>query len=126
MRARELYEERIPSRYDPEEDVLNVRHFDDTRKPKLTLRALNRLKKIKAVRKFELLKKQGLIQLIYGDQDLAQEARERDLDFENKQRELEILKGEIELMIDGAEIDREKKDHVSDMAQNAMGRARKS
>jgi hypothetical protein len=52
--------------YDPENDEINKRHFDDTRKPKLTLRDLNKLKKLKAVKKFEALKRQDLISAMYG------------------------------------------------------------
>lgn len=52
--------------FDPAEDKIERRTMDDSRKPKLTLRHLNRLKKIRATRKLDLLKKESLLGLMYG------------------------------------------------------------
>ena len=52
--------------YDPAEDKLNARKITDTRKPVLTLRALNRLKKMRALKKLEDMKRQDLLGIIYA------------------------------------------------------------
>lgn len=52
--------------YDPARDDFNKRHVDDTRKPVLTLAALNRLKKMRALRKLEKLKRQDLLGIMYS------------------------------------------------------------
>lgn len=54
------------SYYSPEEDELSRFSFSDVRKPKLTLRHLNRLKKIRLTRKAENLKHQELLSVMYG------------------------------------------------------------
>lgn len=53
--------------YDPTRDQLNAAKITDTRKPTLTLRALNRLKKMRALRRLEDLKRQDLFTIMYAD-----------------------------------------------------------
>lgn len=55
--------------YDPAEDKVNARLPTDTRKAKLTLRALNRLKKMRALRRLEGLKRQDLFGVMYAEPD---------------------------------------------------------
>jgi hypothetical protein len=55
--------------YDPATDESNVRNINDQRKPKLSLRMLNRLKRIRALRKLENLKRQDLLGIMYGIPD---------------------------------------------------------
>lgn len=43
-----------------------VKSLSDTRKPKLTLKHLNKLKKIQAVRKLDYIKRQSLLSVMYG------------------------------------------------------------
>ena len=57
--------------YDPAKDEYNKRHLDDTRKPTLTLMALNRLKRMRALRKLEALKRQDLLAVMYAAGDDA-------------------------------------------------------
>ena len=52
--------------YDPSTDVVNAKNMNDTRRPILTLKHLNRLKKIRALRKLEDLKRQDLLGIMYG------------------------------------------------------------
>ncbi|RYD47113.1 MAG: hypothetical protein EOP83_28560 [Verrucomicrobiaceae bacterium] len=52
--------------YDPNEDKINGRALGDTRKPKITLRKINRLKKMRALRQLESLKRQDLLAVMYG------------------------------------------------------------
>lgn len=52
--------------YDPTDDEFTRRSISDTRKPALKLRDLNKLKKIRAMRKLERLKRQDLLSTMYG------------------------------------------------------------
>jgi hypothetical protein len=52
--------------YDPAADKLNKRELSDTRKPVLTLRHLNRLKKMRALRTLENMKREDLLAIMYG------------------------------------------------------------
>lgn len=59
--------------YDPTQDKLNRADIMSTRKKQLSLRDINRLKKIRAFHKLEDMKRQDLISIIYsqpnGDDD---------------------------------------------------------
>ena len=57
--------------YDPAEDELGTRTPSDIRKPKLTLKHLNRLKKVRALRKLENLKREDLLGIMYAAPDDA-------------------------------------------------------
>lgn len=52
--------------YKTDDDQLAQKHLGDTRKPKLTLRHLNKLRKMKELRKFDLMKQEEFIQNMYG------------------------------------------------------------
>lgn len=52
--------------YDPAEDKVNKRELNDTRKPILTLKHLNKLKKMRALRMLEKLKREDLLTIMYG------------------------------------------------------------
>ena len=62
MRLSEVLNE---SYYDPSADVLTKQKQDEIRRPKLTLRMLNKLKKIRAANELEDLKRKRLIGLMY-------------------------------------------------------------
>lgn len=51
--------------YDPAEDN-NRRQLDDVRRPSLTLKQLNRVKKMKALKTLENLKREDLLSVMYG------------------------------------------------------------
>jgi hypothetical protein len=57
--------------YDPSADQVGVRNPGQTRKPILSLKHLNRLKKIRALRKLENLKREDLLGIMYGAPDEA-------------------------------------------------------
>ena len=97
MRAYELYETAPAALgiYNPAQDK-SARQTTSSRKPPITLKHLNRLKHIRNRRRKELEKKQAFLPVIYGDKELA------DADFDLQQRELEQIKDEIALQIDGA------------------------
>lgn len=52
--------------YDPSADKVNTRNITDTRKSKLTLRDLNKLKKLRALRRHDALQQQDVLAVIYG------------------------------------------------------------
>jgi hypothetical protein len=52
--------------YDPQSDDLNKHRLGDTRKPTLTLKMVNRLKKIRSTKNLEMVKKQELLGIMYG------------------------------------------------------------
>lgn len=52
--------------YDPNQDSLGAPNMGDTRKPKLTLKMVNRLKKIRSTKNLEMSKKQDLLGIMYG------------------------------------------------------------
>jgi hypothetical protein len=115
MRAYELYETDAAALgiYNPAEDK-SARQITDTRKPEITLKLLNRLKHIKNRRKRELKKKEAFLPVIYGDKEIAED------DYYSQKRELEQIKDEIGLEIDTAELNQEKKEHISSMAMNVV------
>jgi hypothetical protein len=53
-------------RIDPASDSYTKQELGDTRKPKLTLRALNKLKKIRAAKRLEQLERFGTLEIMYG------------------------------------------------------------
>lgn len=57
--------------YDPAADQYTRRELSDTRKPTLTLRHLNRLKKMRALKQLEQLKRQDILGVMYGVPDEA-------------------------------------------------------
>lgn len=70
MRLDELAKEDIVTGYyDPASDRIDKRTIGDTRKPILTLRKLNRLKKIRALHSLEDVKRQDLLGVMYGSND---------------------------------------------------------
>lgn len=52
--------------YDLAADRLNTRHVSDTRKPKLTLRHLNRLRQLRALQRLETMKRADLLGVMYA------------------------------------------------------------
>lgn len=57
--------------YDPAEDEVGVRNPGQTRRTTLSLRHLNRLKKVRALRKLENLKREDLLGIMYAAPDEA-------------------------------------------------------
>jgi hypothetical protein len=48
------------------DDQESMLHLGDTRKPKLTLRHLNKLRKMKELRRFEKLQQHDFLEIMYG------------------------------------------------------------
>lgn len=53
-------------RYSAEEDKVEQKHLGDTRKPKITLKMLNRLKMIRTAKKLEMTQKMKSLGIMYG------------------------------------------------------------
>lgn len=62
-------EEASTGYYDPAQDKSTKRMPDDTRKARVQLRDLNRLKKMRAQKKLENLKREDLLSIMYGAPD---------------------------------------------------------
>lgn len=52
--------------YDPEGDKLDIARAEDTRRPRLTLRHLNKLRKIRELRQMELAAHREFVKTMYG------------------------------------------------------------
>jgi len=52
--------------YFPEDDKQNQQELNDTRRPRLTLRHLNKLRKIQELKKMELLAHKDFVKTMYG------------------------------------------------------------
>lgn len=61
-----LESDAIAAYHDPAGNQLAMAHADDIRKPKLTLRMLNKLKKLRATNELENVKKESLLSVMYG------------------------------------------------------------
>ena len=60
----DIFEAKDDSMYDPEDDQTGYK-LTDTRKPKLTLRILNNLRKYREFKKNELLKRDAVVSVVY-------------------------------------------------------------
>jgi len=56
---------RLNEFYNPEFDDFQKRNQDDTRKPKLTLEQLNKMRKIKAIKKAEEIEHEKFLKTMY-------------------------------------------------------------
>jgi hypothetical protein len=54
-------------RYTADDDQVEKTHFGDTRKPKITLKMLNKLKMIRAAKKLEMIQKQKVLGIMYAN-----------------------------------------------------------
>jgi hypothetical protein len=61
--------DREVGRYDPEKDNIHKRTLGDTRKSKLTLKLVNRMKKIRSTKRLEMAQKQDILGLMFGAPD---------------------------------------------------------
>ena len=53
--------------YNPEDDEFSKTHLSDTRRPRLTLRHLNKLRKVRELRKMEMEAHKEFVRTMYGD-----------------------------------------------------------
>lgn len=121
MRAFELYgtDFQALGLYDPAKNRLSKRREPNMPKRRITLRYLHRLKQIRNRRRAEARKHGNLVRAMYGNSDL------RELELQQQEQRLEMLRSQIALEIDAAEIDQGQKEHIRDMASNAMRKSKK-
>lgn len=62
--------------YDPSEDIGNRREYADTRKPKLTLRHINKLRKMREAKKLDMVEREKFWAVMYGNPPAAAEEAE--------------------------------------------------
>ena len=63
----EIAEEVLNENYFPEDDEQNKQEYDDTRRPKLTLRHLNKLRKIQELKKLEAEAHADFVRQMYSE-----------------------------------------------------------
>ena len=126
MRAYELLETDHISQgiYDPAQDVLGQRRLSDRRKPKITLRDLHRLNKIRKTRQKEYEKKMALVTVMYGDGNHSNDLELERARFEHEQEmaKLELEKQHIAIQreIEEAKLDQKQRAEISQMAKRAI------
>lgn len=57
---------RLDEFYNPEDDNVDSRQVDDTRKPVLTLEQLNKLRKIREIKKAEAIEHEKFVRVMYA------------------------------------------------------------
>ncbi len=57
---------RLTEFYNPENDAWQRRNSDDTRKPKLTLEQLNKLRKVREIKKAEEIEHNKFVRVMYA------------------------------------------------------------
>ena len=72
MKVLDIFETAV-SGYDPTDDRLNSKQLDDTRKPILTLRHLNKLRKMREFKKLEMKERKDFWKVIYGKDQAVDE-----------------------------------------------------
>ncbi len=87
---------------------------------KLTLRDINKLRKLRELESKRLEKQYAIRQYMYGDNDDRAQ-----MELEQDKLELEALKQDIELIIAKAELDADSKQHITDLATKHAKRSLK-
>ena len=114
MRAWELYEG----------EGLDRHHYA-ARKPIVSLRHINKLKRMKAAERDEREQRLALWNLMYGQDEVAErklDQREADLDAREDELRMQELQAEIEKAIDDAEVDQKAQQRLHQMAMAALHR----
>lgn len=57
---------RLDEFYNPEDDNVDSRQVDDTRKPVLTLEQLNKLRKIREIKRAEAIEHEKFVRVMYS------------------------------------------------------------
>lgn len=126
MRFYELYE---TEPLDVENQLFDRPHRDGTRRPAVSLRHVNRLKRMRVARRDERHQKQALWGLMYGQDEPARrelERREAELDAREREQHLRDVEADIHKAIADAETDAESKQHLRAMAMREINRRKKT
>ncbi|QNT68849.1 hypothetical protein [Defluviicoccus vanus] len=98
------------------------------RKPIVSLRHINQLKRLKAARRADEEQRQRLWSLMYADPNTEQHSLdEREVELDGREQELRLreLQAEIGESIAKAEVSQQRKDDLYQMAMREIGRRRK-
>ena len=100
----------------------------ENRRPIITLRHVNKLKRLKVAQRHEREQRLALWNVMYG-QDAAEERkldqREADLDSREAELRMQELQVRIEKAIDDAEVDQKARTRLHQMAMAALHRRQK-
>lgn len=125
MRAYELFE---TDPLDLENQLYDRPHRNGKKRPAVSLRNVNRLKRMRVARRDERIQKLALWGLMYGQDEPAHrelERREAELDAREREQHLRDVEAEIHKAIADAETDAESKQHLHAMAMREINRRRK-
>lgn len=104
------------------------RHRTTAGRPIISLRHINKLKRLKAAQRIEREQRLALWNLMYG-QDAAEERkldqREAELDAREGEVRMKELQADIEKSIDDAEVDQKARNRLHQMAMAALHRWQK-
>ena len=92
-------------------------------KNNITLRDLNRLKKLRKIRARDMEKKNKIVRLMYGEGETQSTPARAELEQDRLEFELEKIRAELALEIEKAEIDRDRKSKIQKKATRAIKRA---
>ena len=104
---------------DPTNHRIRINPRSDA-EPKLTLRHLNRIKKLRKVFLKQAEQKRKLRGLMYGGAEADERKHE---EFEQAQHDLEMLRAQIGNEIDAAEIEQDRKDKLTTTAMRYVKKA---
>ena len=68
-----MQQSEIENPYTTGVDIESTLHIDDTRKPKLTLRILDKLRKMRELKRLETIQQREFIHQIYGEPEADQQ-----------------------------------------------------
>jgi hypothetical protein len=101
------------------------RHRSTARRPIVSLRHINRLKRMKAAQRIERAERERLWSLMYAQDDIAErelDRREADLDAREQELRLKELGADIEKAIDDTEVDQKGRQRLHQMAMSELRR----
>ena len=106
-----------------------IPHRTGTRRPAVSLKHVNRLKRMRVARREERDQKQALWGLMYGQDEPARrelERREAELEAREREQHLRDVEADIHKAIADAETDAESKQYLHAMAMREINRRKKT
>jgi hypothetical protein len=126
MRFYELYE---TDPLDHESQLFDRPRRGGTRRPAVSLKHVNRLKRMRVARRDERNQKLALWGLMYGQDDPTRrdlEQREAELEAREREQHLRGIKADIDKAIADAEVDQKAKQHLHAMAMREINRRQRN
>jgi hypothetical protein len=104
------------------------RHRGTARRPILTLRHINRLKRLKLAQRRKYAQRLALCRLMYGQDDATErelDEREAELDQREQEVRLKEIEANIKKAINDAEVDQKSRQRLHQMAMAELRRSQK-